>query len=107
MSQQQKRQQKELKRSTKFLNFAYFIIVVAAAYYLSGLAMEKADLYDELDLGGMKLPAINKPVPEWVLQLVLAAIIFFILQFVFVFVVGLIKGGEKDAYEAYKDQWGR
>jgi hypothetical protein len=108
MGQQQKKKQKELKRSTKLFNFFFFIIVVAAAYYLSGLAMEKADLYNQMGLGDTKLPAIKKPVPEWVLQLVLGVFIFFILQFISAFAFGLFKGEEKESYgPSYQDQWKR
>lgn len=86
-------------RGTRFFSLVYFIIVVAAAYYLSGLVMKEADLADQVDF---TIPVLKEPLPPWVLQAALGLFIFFILQFLFVFVVGLLKGEKEDPY---RDQW--
>lgn len=94
-----KREPEPPTRSTKFFSFVYFIIVVAAAYYLSGLVMDEADLADQVDF---TVPVLNEPLPLWVLQAALGLFIFFVLQFIFVFAVGLLKGEKEDPYT---DQW--
>lgn len=93
MRQQEKPQP---SATTKLINFIYFGIVVAAAYYLSGLAVQKLDANGMIDL---TIPKADKPVPHWVIQFVIGLIIFFLLQFLLVFLFGLIKGRKKNVYE--------
>jgi hypothetical protein len=53
---------------------------------------------------------IKKPgtiIPLWAIQFVLALIIFFTLQFIIVFILGLLKGEEDEYADAARDQWGR
>jgi len=103
----QKKEKKELAASTKLLNFIYFLIVVAAAYYLSGLAVQKLDDNNLLD--DIKIPKTDELVPLWAFQLVIGLVIFFFLQFLLVFLFGLIKGRGKNVYKYQPppDQWKR
>jgi preprotein translocase subunit SecG len=111
MSARERREkEKEAKRSTKIVNFIYFVIIVAVAYFLSSLVMNQVDVYDALGLYKTTLPLIKKPatdIPEWAIQLVLAGLIFFILQFLLVIVVGMFKKEEDEFAEASKDYWKR
>jgi len=86
----------KLSASAKLLSFAYFLIVVAAAYYLSGLAVHELDKDDVLNVN---IPKTDKPVPLWIFQLAIGLIIFFFLQFFLVFLFGLIRGREKNVYK--------
>jgi len=100
------KEKKELTAGAKFLSFVYFLIIVVIAYFLSGLAMEQLRAND---LTNIEIPKLNKPVPEWVLQLAIGLVIFSLLQFVFVFVFGLLKGRGKNVYKYQppQDQWKR
>ena len=102
---QQKKE--EPKQSNRLSSFIYFIIIVAAAYLLSDLAMEQAERNDILDLDSINIPVINQPLPELVVQLLLALIIFFIMQMLFIFIVALFKGRKQEIYDPQRDQWGR
>ena len=100
-------EKKEIKRSTKLFNFIYFLIIVAISYLVSTLIMDQVDVYDVLGLETTNLPVINKPgtdIPLWVFQVALALVIFFTLQFIIVFVLGLIKGEEDEYADAARDQ---
>jgi hypothetical protein len=103
MSTGKKEKEKPKPRSV-FLSLIYFLIIVAAAYFVSDFVMKQVDLGDLLN---MKLPLINRRIPRQVFQLALATVVFFFLQFVFVFTVGLF-GGKKKEDDPYKpDQYRR
>ncbi len=100
--------EKEIKRSTKLFNFIYFLIIVAISYFVSTLIMDQIDVYDVLGLYTTQLPMIKKPgtdIPLWVFQVILAFVIFSTLQFIIVFILGLIKGEEDEYADAARDQW--
>lgn len=106
MSTYRERQKKKerLKPRIVFISLVYFVVIVVVAYFLSGLVMEELDLGSRLVV---RIPLINRGVPQWVFQLALAAIIFFAVQFLSVFVLGLF-GRKKKEEELYKpDQYWR
>ncbi len=94
-------------RGFKFFSVVYFIIFVAIAFFLSSLVMNKWDVYDLLSLNTLTIPGINKPgsdIPEMAIQVALAGIIFFILQFVTVFVISIFKREEDEYERLYREQ---
>ncbi len=94
-------------RKSKLFGFIYFIILVAVSFFLSSMAMKQWDIYKLLDLKSMTLPLVNKSgdiFPEIAVQLALAAIIFFVLQFVTVFVISIFKKEEDEFERMYQEQ---
>ncbi len=96
---QRRKEPQELKRSTRLFSFLYFVILVVAAYFLAGLALAQVNLDNLLDF---EIPLVNlsgRQIPDWAIQVALAVIILMILQFIIVFLFGLLKGRKKDVYE--------
>jgi Na+/H+ antiporter NhaD/arsenite permease-like protein len=93
-----KKEKEKPKPRAVFLSLIYFLIIVGVAYFISDFVMKQVDLGDLLT---MKLPLINRRVPRQVFQLALAVAVFFVLQFLFVFTVGLL-GGKKKEEDLYK-----
>ncbi len=96
MSVHRKPEPQEPSASAKLLSFIYFVIIAGAAYYLSRLAMP---YLRDAGLTDITIPKLNKPLPPWVVQLVIGIIILFMLQFILVFLFGLVKGRKKNVYE--------
>jgi len=74
------------------MSCVYVILVAAIAFAVASVVMARGDLYEVLGLKGAELPLIKVPgedIPEWALRLVLTAIIFFLLQPLFVIFTGL------------------
>ena len=102
MSTYREREKKaqKVKPATALLSCLYVIIVAAISFLLAGLVLSQVDIYRELGLNNAELPLIKVPgsdIPEWVLQLALAALIFALLQPLVVIIVGLFgrRSGEE------------
>jgi TRAP-type C4-dicarboxylate transport system permease small subunit len=97
---QQRREKKDdkPKPQTAFLSCIYVAIIAVVSFILAGLVMEQLDLFNELGIADLEIPLIHFPgrdIPEWALQLVVAAVIFFVLQTLVVVVTGLFGRREK------------
>ena len=100
-------QQEEPTRGFKFFSVVYFLILVAVAFFLASLVMNQWDIYKLLGLNTFTIPGINKPgrdIPETAIQVVLAGIVFFVLQFVTVFVISIFKKEEDEYERLYREQ---
>jgi phage shock protein PspC (stress-responsive transcriptional regulator) len=109
---ERKEEEKKLKPRTAFLGCIYFIVIVTVAYFLSGFVMEQVDLYDLLGLNDMEVPLIKVPgedIPEWALQLVLAVLVFFLVQPFAYVVVALLNPPKKDEeyQRPFQNPWNR
>ena len=88
--ERQKREQKP-RPAAAVMSCVYIILVAAIAFAVASVVMARVDLYEVLGLKGAELPLIKVPgedIPEWALRLVLTAIIFFLLQPLFVLFTG-------------------
>ncbi len=107
MSSQRRDEPEKPQASSTFFSLIYFILVIAASFFIAGFAMEQADLRNALGIDTFKIPLINVPgsdIPDLALQLVLAFLIFFVLQLVLVSFIGLFKK-KKDPYDVYNNTW--
>ncbi len=105
-----RRKQEEPTRGFKLFSFAYFIIIVVVAFFISGQVMNQWDIYELLGLNTITIPVIEKSagdIPELAIQLVLTGILFFVLQFITVFIIGIFKKEEDEYEQAYRDQYRR
>jgi len=108
----EKKEEEATKPGAVLVGLVYIIIAATIAYFLSGLVIQQVDLYQLLGLYDIELPLIKVPggdIPQWVLQLVLGALIFFLLQPFIVIVTGLLSRGEQEEpYErSYRNPWER
>jgi uncharacterized membrane protein len=105
MSFSREREEREKKaqasKTSLFLSFVFFVIIVVAAYFASGWMMDQMNFYREL--------GVPREVPAWAIQLVLGAIVFFVLRLLFVLVVGWLGGGKEEpiSYDSLQNPWER
>jgi hypothetical protein len=108
MSSQRRDEPEKSTASSTFFSFIYFILVIVASFFIAGFVMGQTNLRASLGLDSFKIPLINVPgsdIPDLALQLVLAFLIFFVLQLALVSFIGLFKK-KKDPYESYNnDPW--
>jgi len=89
------------KPSTAIMSCLYVAAIAVVSFLIAGFVMSQVNLYRVLGINSMEIPVVNVPgtdIPEWVLQLVLAALIFFIIQPLVVIVVGLFGRRGRDEY---------
>jgi hypothetical protein len=78
----QKKEQEKPKPQLVVFGCIYVAIVGAVAFLIASFLMQEFDIYRELGAGVVELPLVNKAVemPEQVVQVALAILIFFFLQ---------------------------
>ena len=107
MTSRRRDESEKPKASSTLFSFIYFVLVIVASFFIAGFVMEQANLRASLGLDSFKIPLINVPgsdIPDLALQLVLAFLIFFILQLTLVSFIGLFKK-QRDPYDPYDNPW--
>jgi TRAP-type C4-dicarboxylate transport system permease small subunit len=97
---------------TAFASCVYVAIIAIVSFLLAGFVMAQVDLYGLLGLNRTEIPFVNIPgqdIPQLVLHLALAVLIFFILQPLVVVVTGLFsrKESEDQFSQAPPNPWDR
>jgi flagellar basal body-associated protein FliL len=97
--QRREQEQEKSKPGTTFLSCVFVVIVAAVSILLAGLVMEQIDFYEAFGLRGSEIPLIKVPgneIPPSLLQIVLAVVIFFLLQALVVIFAGLFTGHKRE-----------
>jgi hypothetical protein len=94
------RKDQKAKPSTTISSCLYVAVIAVVSFLIAGFALSQVDVYRVLGLNSVEIPVINVPgtdIPQLVFQLLLAALIFFLLQMLVVIVFGFLgrRGGEK------------
>jgi Ca2+/Na+ antiporter len=111
MYREREKEAEKTKTSTALLSCLYVAAIAVISFFIAGFVMSQVNLYRVLGLSSVEIPVINVPgtdIPELVLQLVLAALVFFLIQPLFVIVVGVFwrRGGDK-AVQQPPNPWER
>ena len=98
--QDREKNAEKTKPSTAILSCLYVAVIAFISFLIAGFVMSQVNLYRILGINSLQIPVLDVPgtdIPEWVLQLVLAALIFFLIQPLVVIVVGLFgrRGGDE------------
>jgi TRAP-type C4-dicarboxylate transport system permease small subunit len=90
---EREKEEKKTKPSTAIMGCLYVAAIAIVSFLIAGFVMSQVNLYQVLGLGSAVIPVIDVPgtdIPEWVLQIGLAALIFFLIQPLVVIVVGVL-----------------